>query len=252
VLAKPLTNLLHKGVLFVWTDETERAFQLLKEALITAPVLSLPDFTKVFTVETDASDIGICAILLQDNHPIAFVSKSLGPKTRGLSTYKKEFLAILLAIDQWRPYLQHAEFRILTDQRSLAHLSDQHLHTPWQHKALTKILGLQYTIVYRKGSENIAADALSCRPQALGTLAAILSVQATWLQEIIEGYQTDTATQAKLTQLAINVASGGDFTLRDGLLRHRGPIGWVTVSRFRHESEQLCMIVLQVTILVFQ
>jgi hypothetical protein len=108
VLAKPITNLLRKGVLFVWTAETERAFQLLKESLITAPVLSLPDFTKVFTVETDASDIGIGAILLQDNHPIAFVSKSLGPKTRGLSTYEKEYLAILLAIDQWRPYLQHA------------------------------------------------------------------------------------------------------------------------------------------------
>jgi hypothetical protein len=220
VLAKPLTNLLRKGVLFVWTAETERAFQLLKESLITAPVLSLPNFTKVFTVETDALDIGIGTILLQDNHPIAFVSKSLGPKTRGLSTYKKEYLAILLAIDQWRPYLQHAEFRILTDQRSLAHLSDQHLHTPWQHKAFTKMLGLQYTIVYRKGSENTAANALSRRPQTLGTLAAISSVQATWLQEIIEGYKTDTATQAKLAQLAITPASGSDFTLRDGLLRH--------------------------------
>jgi hypothetical protein len=114
VLAKPLTNLLRKGVLFVWTAETERAFQLLKESLITAPVLSLPDFTKVFTVKTDASDIGIGAILLQENHPIAFVSKSLGPKTWGLSTYEKEYLAILLVIDQWRPYLQHAEFRIIS------------------------------------------------------------------------------------------------------------------------------------------
>jgi hypothetical protein len=100
----------------------------------------------MFTVETDASDAGIDAILLQDSHPIAFVSKALGPRTRGLSTYEKEYLAILLAIDQWRPYLQHAEFRILTDQRSLAHLSDQQLHTPWQQKALTKMLGLQYKI----------------------------------------------------------------------------------------------------------
>jgi hypothetical protein len=110
VLAKPLTNLLCKGVLFVWTDETERAFQLLKEALITASVLSLPYFTKVFTVDTNASDVGIGAILLQDNRLITFVSKSLCPRMRGLSTYKKEYLAILLAIDQWRPYLQHAEF----------------------------------------------------------------------------------------------------------------------------------------------
>jgi hypothetical protein len=86
------------------------------------------------------------------------------------------------------------------------------------------MLGLQYTIVYHKGSENMAANALSRRPQTLGTLAVISSVQATWLQKIIEGYKTDTAAQAKLAQLAITPASGGDFTLRDGLLRHRGRI----------------------------
>jgi hypothetical protein len=82
-----------------------------------------------------------------------------------------------LAIDQWWPYLQHAEFCILTDQRSLAHLLDQQLHTPWQQKALTKILGLQYKIIYRKGSENTAADALSRHPQPSNLLYAISSVQ---------------------------------------------------------------------------
>jgi hypothetical protein len=92
VIAKPLTNLLCKGVLYVWTDVTERAFQLLKTALVYALVLRLPDFSKVFTVETDASDLAIDAILLQENHPIAFVSKALGPKICGLSTYEKEYL----------------------------------------------------------------------------------------------------------------------------------------------------------------
>lgn len=69
-------------------------------------------------------------MLLQEGHPIAFVSKSLGPRTHGLSTYKKEYLAILVAVDQWRSYLQHAEFIIFTDQRSFMHLIDQKLHTP--------------------------------------------------------------------------------------------------------------------------
>jgi hypothetical protein len=99
VIAKPLTNLLRKGVLYIWTDETEQGFQLLKTALISAPVLRLPAFSKVFTVETDASDSGIGAILLQENHPIAFVSKALGPRTCGLSTYEKEYLAILISGD---------------------------------------------------------------------------------------------------------------------------------------------------------
>jgi hypothetical protein len=129
IISKTLTNLLRKGVPYVWTVETDTAFHSLKQALITAPVLALPDFSKPFVVETDASDIGIGAVLLQDKHPIAFVSSALGPRTRGLSTYETEYLAILLALDQWRPYLQSGEFQIVTDQRSLAHLNDQNLHT---------------------------------------------------------------------------------------------------------------------------
>jgi predicted alpha/beta hydrolase len=60
----------------------------------------------------------------QDGHPIAFISKSLGPKTRGLSTYEKEYLAVLIVVDHWRSYLQHAEFVIMTNHRSLIHLTD--------------------------------------------------------------------------------------------------------------------------------
>ena len=82
-------------------------------------VLALPDFSKEFQLQTDASDNGVGAVLLQGGHPLAFVSKALGPRTRGLSTYEKEFLAILMAVEQWRSYLQHAEFTIFTDQRRL-------------------------------------------------------------------------------------------------------------------------------------
>lgn len=108
----------------------------------------MPDFSKSFTVETDASELGIGAVLSQDKHPIAFLSRALGPKTKGLSTYEKEYMAILLAVEHWRPYLQHGEFTILTDHHSLMHLTDQRLHTPWQQKAFTKLLGLQYKICY--------------------------------------------------------------------------------------------------------
>ena len=78
----------------------------LKSALVLTPVLALPDFSKPFQLQTDASDLGVGAVLLQDGHPLAFVSKALGPRTRALSTYEKEFLAILVAVEQWRSYLQ--------------------------------------------------------------------------------------------------------------------------------------------------
>ena len=100
-------------------------------------------------------------MLQQNGHPIAFVSKALGPRNQALSIYEKEYLAILMAIDHWRQYLITNEFIILTDQQSLVHLDDQKLSTPWQHKALTKMLGLQYKICYKKGYENKVADALS-------------------------------------------------------------------------------------------
>ena len=132
VIARPLTDLLKKGALFVWTPSHQSAFTALQHALMTAPVLALPDFSKPFQIQTDASEFGVGAVLLQDNHPLAFVSKALGPRTRGLSTYEKEYLAVLIAIEQWHAYLQHGEFIIFIDQRSLVHITDQRLHTPWQ------------------------------------------------------------------------------------------------------------------------
>jgi hypothetical protein len=83
----------------------------------------MPDFQKTFYVEIDASKKGIGAVLHPEGHPIAFVSKALGPRSQGLSTYEKESLAVLLAIDQWKSYLQPEEFVIQTDQRSLTYLT---------------------------------------------------------------------------------------------------------------------------------
>lgn len=134
VITKPLTELLKKGVFYVWTTDHDMAFTTVKQALSSAPVLALPDFSKQFCIETNACKNGVGAVLLQGGHPLAFISKSLGVKTQGLSTYEKEYLAILLAIEQWRSYLLHAEFIIFTDQKSLIHLNEQRLNTPWQQK----------------------------------------------------------------------------------------------------------------------
>jgi hypothetical protein len=101
----PLTNLLKKGALFIWTQEHDLAFSTLQHALVTSPVLALPNFHKPFVIETDASDCGIGVVLMQDGHPLAFISKALGPKSRGLSTYEKEYMAILVAVQHWRSYL---------------------------------------------------------------------------------------------------------------------------------------------------
>ncbi|XP_066160673.1 uncharacterized protein [Oryza sativa Japonica Group] len=227
LISKPLTQLLKKGIPFKWTPEIESAFQQLKQALVAAPVLALPDFSKHFTIETDASDVGIGAVLSQEKHPIAYLSRALGPKTRGLSTYEKEYMAIILAVEHWRPYLQQGEFIILTDHHSLMHLTEQRLHTPWQQKAFTKLLGLQYKICYRKGVSNAAADALSRRESPISEVAAISECIPSWMQELMQGYQLDGQSKQLLAELAISPNSRKDYQLCQGILKYKGKI-WVS------------------------
>jgi hypothetical protein len=225
LLAKPLTNLLKKGIMFIWTSETESAFQALKQALTQAPILALPDFSLPFTIETDASGKGIGAVLQQQGHPIAFASKALGIKAQCLSTYEKECLAILMAVDHWYHYLQCSKFNILTDQQSLTSLDAQRLSTPWQHKALTKLMGLDYKILYKKGADNKVADALSRVPtDDKYEIAAISTVKPLWLQEIQSSY-TDPSSLKLLSELSIT-SSQGHYQLTDGLLRYKGRI-WI-------------------------
>jgi hypothetical protein len=160
IIAKPLTTLLQQKF-FRWTAEAETAFSTLKQAMVTTPVLALPHFSEPFEVETDACAVGIGAVLMQNHRPVAYLSKALSTKNQLLSIYEKEFLALLLAVSKWRQYLQHTEFTIKTDHQALSFLEEQTLHSEWQKKAMAKLMGLQFKVVYRKGKENVAADALS-------------------------------------------------------------------------------------------
>ena len=105
-------------------------------------------------------------------------------------------------MDQWRHYLQCGEFIIYTDQKSLIHLNEQRLHTPWQQKVFTKLLGLQYRIVYKQGSENRVADALSRRTSA-DSLLAVSSCTLQWLEAVLASYAQDPVAAELITKLAV-------------------------------------------------
>lgn len=189
IIAKPLTNLLKKGQ-FVWSNEATIAFEALKLAMTTTPVLQLPNFEKPFIVETNASYHGIGAVLMQGGHPLAYLSKALGPKSVGLSIYEKEFLAILLDVQKWRSYFINGIFVIRTDPKSFKYLLEQKLSTPLQHKYLAKLMGFNYTIEYKKGLDNKAADALS-RMDEDGELQQVIVLQPAWVQEVMKSYDND-------------------------------------------------------------
>ncbi|XP_016495999.2 putative mitochondrial protein AtMg00860 [Nicotiana tabacum] len=128
VISRPLTNLLKKNG-FHWDVDSEAAFQALKEAMTTAHVLALADFNKYFVVETDACSSRMGAILMQQGKLIAFFSKALAPRHMGLSTYEKEYMVVLSAVDKWRHYLQGDHFIIRTDHQSLKYLLEQRITT---------------------------------------------------------------------------------------------------------------------------
>ena len=109
-LTSPLRRLLQKGIPFKWTEECETCFTTLEEKVRKAPVLAHPDFSKPFKLQTDASNQGIGAVLLQqdDNQqwqPITFISRSLTKPEINYSTMEKEFLAIVWAFQRLHPYV---------------------------------------------------------------------------------------------------------------------------------------------------
>lgn len=104
VISNSLTELLKKGA-FQRTDLATKAFEELKKAMVRAPLLGLPNFSQPFVIEVDANGIGIGAVLMQSKKPLAYLSQTLIPKHLGMSTYEKELVALLMAVEKWRHYL---------------------------------------------------------------------------------------------------------------------------------------------------
>lgn len=117
-MAQPLTEQLKKDV-FGWKEKAATTFDVLKQAMVSPPVLALSDYSKTFVVETDGSGFRLGAILMQDSRPITFFSKLLGPKLQLKSIYEKELMAIGHEVQKWRHYLLDRHFVVNTDQQSL-------------------------------------------------------------------------------------------------------------------------------------
>ncbi|GJU23444.1 putative alpha/beta hydrolase fold protein [Tanacetum coccineum] len=132
------------------------------------------------------------AMLQQQGHPIAFLSKTLAPKHQSFSAYERELLAMVLALQKWRGYLLDRHFKIKTDHFSLKYVLDQRMTTPFQSKWHLKFLGFDYEIEYKKGEENVVADALS-RVQTQGALFSLLTEATTneFMDSVTKLWTTD-------------------------------------------------------------
>ena len=118
-IAGPLTQLTRKGKPFIWREERNHAFNSLKNALASDPVLKLPNFDKPFEVIVDACAQGIGGILQQEKHRIVYESCTLRVHERNYPTHDLELLAIIYALKKWRHYLLGQPFKLVTDHKSL-------------------------------------------------------------------------------------------------------------------------------------
>lgn len=163
--AAPLNNLLQKRSRWTWTEEAQAAFETLRQQLATAPVLTCPDFDRPFVLQTVASQSGIGAVLTQDHdgeeRVVAYASRTLNAAERNYSVTEKECLAVVWGIRKMRPYLEGYSFTALTDHQALKWF--QTIDSPSGRLARWSLELQQYdfTIEYRKGENNLVADALS-------------------------------------------------------------------------------------------
>jgi len=180
------------------------AFDALKRALTSAPVLQLPDFAKPFIVECDASGSGFGAVLHQGDGAIAFSSRAIAPRHQALAAYERELIGLVFAVRHWRPYLWGRPFVVKTDHASLKFLLDQRRATIPQHHWVSKLLGFDFTVQYKPGRTNVVADALSRRDADAG----LNSISAPSFDLFAEFRAANVADPA-LVALTAQIMSGG-------------------------------------------
>lgn len=181
-LAAPLNQLTSSKVIFQWTAQHQSAFEGLKQLLSKPPILRLPIPDQPFYINTDASLIAVGAVLQQYHtdalFPISYMSVSLNQAQRNYSTFDREWLAIMAALDKWKPLIFGEKVVIRTDHRPLVHKFQQSIavsqssrHVRWMCELLE--WGPELSIEYQKGETNIVADGLSRRPDHELVVAAV-------------------------------------------------------------------------------
>jgi hypothetical protein len=124
-ISKPMIELLAKGNTFEWTPRCETSFQELKKRLTTAPVLTMPDMEKPFSIYYDASDQGLGCVLMQDSHVVAYASRQLRKHEEKYPTHDLELAAMVHALKIWRHYIIGKRCEVYSDHKSLKYIFTQ-------------------------------------------------------------------------------------------------------------------------------
>jgi len=253
-IVAPITRLLKKDVEFRWDDAAKKAFNELKTTFASEPTLVHFNPDKPCTLETDASKSAIGAVCSQPDdkgvlHPVAYYSRSLNPPERNYHVHDSELLAVVEGLEQWRHYFAYSKFpvTILTDHKNLEYFTEKRALNERQIRWSERLSKFKIDLVYRPGSKNGAADALSRMypseggegnlPHALlpefktisvNTIAeassAPLQRESDITSRIKKGYLEDWDTKALMSDLARDPDSHPNYSVEDGLLFFKGLI----------------------------
>ncbi len=247
-ITHPLNSLLKKYSKFVWSSKAQESFDEIKTKFSTAPVLAYPNRDLPFMVETDSSNFAIGAILSQkspkDNkvHPIAFFSRALTSAEKNYPIYDKELLAIVESLEHWRHLLKGTSipFTIFSDHRNLLYQKKPEKMSQRLVRWALFLSKFNFKIVYRAGSLNSKADALSRRPdyasneEELSSIdvpfsvlrpenfCAVASAVSSLNDQILKEYSNDEFYQN--TFKTINSSKQSDFSIVNNFLLHKGKI----------------------------
>ena len=160
---------------------------------------------------------------MQDGRTLAYTSKALSPSHQNKSTYDKEMLAVVRAATRWRPYLIGRRFQIKTDHKSLEYFLERKISSPEQQKWVTKLLGFDYEITYKKGKENVLVDALSQLPEQV-EVSAISLPTSDFLEDIKMEWQEDSETSKIIKKLEEAPSSVAHYNWDSKELHYKGCI----------------------------
>lgn len=170
-LMSPINSLLagrKKGQRIIWSKAAEKAFCDVKQALVSAPILTSPNFDLPFTIQCDASDTGLGCVLAQEQNGqekvIAFASRSLSKSERNYSCTERECLAVVFGCEKFKPYVLGARFTVITDHASLKWLHKMRDPSGKLARWSVRLNQFDFNIVHRKGKFNVVPDALSRGP----------------------------------------------------------------------------------------
>ncbi|CAA0819578.1 Uncharacterized mitochondrial protein AtMg00860, partial [Striga hermonthica] len=180
-IALPLSQLTRTSMKFEWTDRCEASFQNLKRRLTSAPVLTIPDPSRSFTIFSDSSRQGLGCVLMQDGQVVAYASRQIKSHEQNYPTHDLELAVVVHALKIWRHYLYGGRCEIFTDHKSLQYIFTQKELNMRQRRWLELVKDYDFSIQYHPRKANIVADALSRKVR--GDLTYVITQQSPLIQE---------------------------------------------------------------------